>query len=271
MKCLIFLVMILLIVGCNNNADQEKLIIANHFYVNHQYTSAINAYKEILSRHSKNFEILECVGISYREIGIYDTAYIFLDSAINCGDQSYSVFINAGDVAFKIHKEIESYNWLMIAFRKDSKGKQVNYNLGLLHWLSFNSPVKGLEYLSREISLYPQNALAFGAIGQIYWNIDSIDSAFYYYDKSIKIDSSSYEIYFERGLAWQYLNKYSNAIKDYNRSINLNPVFLDAVYYRGLAKLNIHEDSQAYQDFKMLAKTSFAEQADSIIKRRRLK
>lgn len=260
---LIILLIALVLTSCRHTMNIEN---AKTLYKQHDYTSSIKILKNIVKKSPRDFEALDHLGLCYRQIGDYNKAYVFLDSSIACGNSSYEVFLNAGDLAFKLDKRMEAFNSLMIAYRKDSVGLDVNYNLGLLYWQKFDAPNKALEHFYREVSAYPKHADAFGAIGQVYLNIDSTDSAFHYINKAISLDSSNYIFYYRRGLMWCSIENWDKAIEDFTKSYMLNPKSTEAIYYRGVAFINVNNLKGACNDFSHVRDPEYVREVDSLMK-----
>jgi tetratricopeptide (TPR) repeat protein len=60
------------------------------------------------------------------------------------------------------------------------------------------------------------------------------DLAIKYYDKVLKINPYNTEIYYNRGLAWDYKGDLNNAISDYTKALEIKKDFKDAYHNRGL-------------------------------------
>jgi tetratricopeptide (TPR) repeat protein len=69
------------------------------------------------------------------------------------------------------------------------------------------------------------------------------------YSACLKILPKDANIFFDRGLAYQYSGQYSKAIADYSRAIELDPQMDDAFYNRAVAHHQLGEFGPAIQDY----------------------
>ena len=104
-----------------------------------------------------------------------------------------------------------------------------------------NSKVKqankrGLEYMKQ--NLYEQAITEFD-------NALSINNTWFpvYYNRAI-----SYA-YFNRGILYENLGIYANAIQDYSQTISLRPDFIQAYHYRGIARFRMNDLEGALKDY----------------------
>ena len=79
-----------------------------------------------------------------------------------------------------------------------------------------------------------------------------------YYTISINIYSNLATPYYNRGIAYYFLDKYDEAISDYTMAITINPNFTKAYYNRGLAYYCLHKYDDA-EDYIELGSKEFDE------------
>ena len=80
-----------------------------------------------------------------------------------------------------------------------------------------------------------------------------VDRKIEYFDeagKSIKLDSINSDSYCARGVCYDELQLFIDAIKDYNKSIFLNSNDADSYYNRGNAKFDAELYLEAYFDYQ---------------------
>lgn len=70
-----------------------------------------------------------------------------------------------------------------------------------------------------------------------------------YYSKQLKTNRNA-NIYFNRALAYYYLEKYSNSIEDCTIALNEDPNDFEAWYYRGMAYYKVGDFEKAISDSK---------------------
>lgn len=75
------------------------------------------------------------------------------------------------------------------------------------------------------------------------------DSAIKYYDKALNINPYNAEIYYNRGLVWDYKKNLNNAISDYTKALEVKEDFKDAYHARGLIYNKKRNYDLAISDF----------------------
>jgi hypothetical protein len=69
------------------------------------------------------------------------------------------------------------------------------------------------------------------------------------YDHTLKVTDNNFFIYTNRGVAYNSLGNYSQAIDDFSRAIEINPGYALAYYNRGVAYSNLGNYKQAIEDY----------------------
>jgi len=84
-------------------------------------------------------------------------------------------------------------------------------------------------------------------------NLSLYNEAILDYNKAIKIKESQ-KIFANRGLAFYKLGLYKNAIEDFNKSIFINSEDPAVLYFRGLSYMKIGKTLEACEDFSKSSK-----------------
>lgn len=109
--------------------------------------------------------------------------------------------------------------------------------------------LKAIESLKND-QLTDIDYINLNEIGLMYYGIKEFDSAAVYYSKSIEIDSTSSQIYLNRGYAYQDSEKHLQAVKDFSKVISLDITQSGQAYlFRGISKLELHSFEEAISDF----------------------
>jgi hypothetical protein len=69
------------------------------------------------------------------------------------------------------------------------------------------------------------------------------------YDHSLKVTSHNHVIHCDRGVAYDKVGNYAQAISDYDRAIEINPEYAEAYYNRGVAYAKLGNLRQAISDY----------------------
>ncbi|MCK4664805.1 MAG: tetratricopeptide repeat protein [Bacteroidales bacterium] len=93
--------------------------------------------------------------------------------------------------------------------------------------IAFRNPesnnISSIHFLNDAIKFNPNNLDALYNLGKSYAEISKYDSAFIYYSKSLKIDSTFAPTYYDLGVINTKLSKYDLAITNYNKAIRYKP------------------------------------------------
>jgi tetratricopeptide (TPR) repeat protein len=101
----------------------------------------------------------------------------------------------------------------------------------------------------RCLSLKPDLALGFFALGTAKYNLKDYDGAIADYTKAIEIDANHAYAYNNRGVAKKNLKDYDGAIADYTKAIEIDVNYKEAYYALGIAKKNLKDYDGAIADY----------------------
>ena len=101
-----------------------------------------------------------------------------------------------------------------------------------------------IDNYTKCLSLDPNYGESDGAItyynrGLAYDKLENYEDAISDYTRSIRIDPDYAAAYINRGAAYDKLENYENAIADYTRALRINPDYALAYYNRGIGKENL--------------------------------
>jgi len=69
------------------------------------------------------------------------------------------------------------------------------------------------------------------------------------FDRAVSLNNMNHEIYFNRGLAYFFMNIHKMAVNDFTRSIEIDPKYYLAYLQRGVANYQLNEFEKAVNDF----------------------
>lgn len=88
-------------------------------------------------------------------------------------------------------------------------------------------------------------------LGQLHFNQERYDQAYFYYNSASKLDPGSDVSHIRKGDSLWYLERYSDAIKSYTRAIDLNTKFTNPYNARGWIYMKTGRFRLAEADFSM--------------------
>ena len=126
---------------------------------------------------------------------------------------------------------------------------------GFAYWSHRNKNYEDcLTFLNIFVEKEPNFAVAYNNRGNVYSDLNQLETAITDYNKAIELNPNYAEAYYNRGNTYRKLNQYVKVIKDYSKAIEKNPEFAIAYDNRGVTYgiLNRYED--AFKDFEKAIK-----------------
>lgn len=165
----------------------------------------------------------------------YNGALYHYEEIFSMGMTEPSTYSNAGDAAYKLGDSTKALNYFYEAYRLDSTLEQINYNLGIIWWQYYDHYEHAIKYFKREIDLNPQSR-SLSALGQVYLNILEYDSAFHYFEQSLKIDRSNIVTNVVLGYAYLEVDSPLKAIEHFEIASEREPANNEFIYFLALSK-----------------------------------
>lgn len=111
----------------------------------------------------------------------------------------------------------------------------------------YTNPLKAVEYLNNALKLRPRNAEAYYNRGVAYDNLGQYKQAIKDYSQAIALKPDYTDAYSNRGTINNIIGKFQRAIEDFSEAIRLNPDNAEAFLGRGFAydKLGYYQQAIA--------------------------
>jgi tetratricopeptide (TPR) repeat protein len=122
--------------------------------------------------------------------------------------------------------------------------------IGLFIMVAWGVPdlLKKLNY--RKEILLVSSALSILSLSIITWTqVRYWQNSITLYDHTLKVTDVNFFIYTNRGVSYNGLGNYRQAIDDYSRAIEINPFYALAYTYRGISYKNLGNYKQAIEDY----------------------
>lgn len=232
-----------------------------------QYEKALEDFNQVYALNPNMNIIWMYRGFTYRNMGKIDSAlnsfsrYITLNptdttaySYILRGKMKYELGDFSGavedyDMALKLKPFEEKYQYYRFVALYDNKMYR-----------------KALQAVTRLTEINPDFYGYYFYKGNVYTQLDRLDSAIYMYNISIIKNYQNADGYFYRAQAYHQKGEFNKALEDYNTAIGLNPD--DGSYYskRGNCKLEKSDKSGACEDWHEAGNLGYYEDFDKIKK-----
>lgn len=172
-----------------------------------------------------------------QEYKVGDKVVVTADASLKLSGESQVGKVSLGDVL-----QVKAINdkWLWV---KDDKSG----------WLDQQNVVPlsraAIDQFTKLVNENPKNPGPYIKRGNVWLNLNEIESAIADFNEAIKLDPNSILAYNNRGAAWFSKGDFDKAIKDYSEAIKLDPKEKLAYYNRGNVLLEKGEDEKAIKDY----------------------
>ena len=113
----------------------------------------------------------------------------------------------------------------------------------------YSDPKKALNYWNKAIRKNSKSAELYNNRGLAYYNLKQYQKAVSDFSQAIQMKPEDATAYNNRGNAYYEMFKYELAVTDYNKSIELNPDYANAYFNRGLVYYQLDNNPKACADF----------------------
>jgi tetratricopeptide (TPR) repeat protein len=115
--------------------------------------------------------------------------------------------------------------------------------------LQQDNPNKKIEYFAKAINLDSNYVTPYYNRGTAYNDLEKYEASIWDFNKAIELNSKYGKAYNNRGVVYNALGQYEKAIQDFNKAIELNPHLLTIFNNRGAAYNKLGKNDQAIRDF----------------------
>lgn len=216
-------------------------IIGENFHKTKDYLHAKEFYNlSIYYRQSS--QVYNNLGLIFKQQSLTDSAEVCYSIAIALDSSNFNSYNNMGVLYMeKLHLYVKAKNWFDKAIELDSTNVNANFNLGLLYGRYLLSPDSAKNYFLaalENVKHIPLKKYAiFKSIGNSYCDFN-FDTARYYYNKALQINSKESTIYYDLGILFRDYDEFDSAKHYYLKAIQINPNYDNAHNSLGLLYKN---------------------------------
>jgi tetratricopeptide (TPR) repeat protein len=179
----------------------------------------------------------------------YEEALDLINAALSADTSLYRGYAIKGEAycgkgdTLKAAKEYET------AFLKGYQEKHIIQRLAYLQNHAKNSGLAS-KYYSLAVSRFPGDADVYVDKGKFYYARFVNDSAAYYFNRSLRLDSANYQIHFLLGNTRNRMKNYAGAAASYKNALKFKSDFFDAQYKLALSLENAKELGASVSEFQ---------------------
>lgn len=217
---------------------------------------ALNDYNKAISKNPKYKDAYIQRSFLYRRLNDPDGALNDLNIAINIGTDNADVYYLRADM---LNKE---YNQKEKAISDYTKAIEINHKFAEAYYYrglcyeALKQYKNAADDLTKTIELGKIDTLAYKTRAMLFMLTENYEAAVADYTTLIhKYRVNNELVFFNRGICYNRLSGYENAVKDLTRALMFNRLNIDAYLERAQANIKMNLISTAISDFQSAEKT----------------
>lgn len=201
------------------------------------YKLALNYLNTAIAKDMQNADIYFFKGNVFKEMGDTAKAISSFQTATELNPKYYDAYVQIG-LLLKARNDKNAQKYFDNAIKVSNKPEDALYakaNLLKEEGVALYEADKlkqSYEKLNTAIAIFKQvvevnhrNVEAYMGIGFCYYQMDSLEKAYEYYDKALKLAPTYAGAYFSKGLCAEELGKLNEAAMLYQNCLNIDPTF----------------------------------------------
>ncbi len=203
----------------------------------HNYGLALDYLNVAIEKDPQNADIYFYKGTIFKEIGDTTKALSAFQTATELNPKFYNAYVQIG-LLLKNRKDKNASKYFDNAIRVSDKPEDALYaKANLLKdegvaLYDAGKDAKSVEQLSKAVETFKKvidlnykNVEAYMGAGFCYYQMDSVQEAYHYYQLATKVLPTYAGAYFSQGLCAEDLGKKKEAIAQYQNCLNIDPSF----------------------------------------------
>ncbi|MES2762561.1 MAG: tetratricopeptide repeat protein [Bacteroidota bacterium] len=219
------------------------------------WKNSISLYTDIIKKYPHSFVALNSLGAEHMLNKNYDLSLRYLNAAINENTEYYKGYYNRGLLFAQTERMKDALKDFdkAIALKQYIKAYVARANV----FYTIKDFPKAIKDAETVLKTDPNNPKANYVLANCYDDLNQLDKAMVYYNKTITISSETPLFYLRRAIVYGKMQQLQNCITDLDRCTALDPNYAEAYYWKGVVKVNMKQDPCS--DLKMAVSLGFAD------------
>ncbi len=202
-----------------------------------EYTQALENYKSALRLTPDNFEAVKNLGVIYSALGDQKQARVYFERAYQINPLEPEVGNNLGVLSSNEGNSSEAIKYFETAVKLDSNSAVYLTNLGR-EYSKIGRISRALPALHRARELEPDKAIILFSLGSCYAAADNLDSAEFYFERSVAAGGSTAQLFYFLGTVKRRLGKNEDAEKSFKKTLVYEPDHKECLQSLGMLYLS---------------------------------
>ena len=233
---------------CMNSCAKDYVKEAQKAYSNKDYRQVIEIANKGLSK-KENKELLSLRGLSYFELREFEQASKDLNQVVVSGSGSLEIMEKSVEVNLYIDRnELAALGYKEL-IKRDSTNKEYYYHRAEAY-TNLEVYSKAFKDLDKALDIDSSYLQAINQKGIVYQRLNDFDNAIIWFTKAIRLSSKNAELYYNRAISLYILDHNTNALSDINKAIELKENNSLLIYSRAAIFKSLGNKDSCCQDLK---------------------
>lgn len=200
----------------------------------------MSLYSDIIDKYPHSFLALNSLGAEHMLNRNYSLAEQYLNKAIAENINYYKGYYNRGLMYAQTNRLELALNDFTKAIDLKQYPKAYVGRANVYYMLKdFPKAIKDAEFV---LNTDADNFRANFVLATCYDDLNQLDKALVYYNKSIALNSNDPTFYLRRAILFGKQKEFKLCLADLNMATNTNPDFAEAYYWKGVVKVNLNQN-----------------------------
>lgn len=204
------------------------------------WKNSVSLYSDIIDKYPHSFLALNSLGAEHMLNRNYSLAEQYLNKAIAENINYYKGYYNRGLMYAQTNRLELALNDFTKAIDLKQYPKAYVGRANVYYMLKdFPKAIKDAEFV---LNTDADNFRANFVLAACYDDLNQLDKALVYYNKSIALNSNDPTFYLRRAILFGKQKEFKLCLDDLNMATNTNPDFAEAYYWKGVVKVNLNQN-----------------------------
>lgn len=204
------------------------------------WLNSTSLYKDVIKKYPHTFVALNSLGVEYMLNNNYDLATKYFNLSINENINYFKGYYNRGLLYAQTNRYDKALSDFNKAITLHNYSKAYVARANIYYALKdFSKAIADAEYV---LNTDANNIKANYVMATCYDDLNQLDKALGYYNKTITKYTEEPIYYLRRGILFGKQQNFTACLNDLNACTRLNPNFAEAYYWKGVVKVNLKQN-----------------------------
>ncbi|MES2513451.1 MAG: tetratricopeptide repeat protein [Bacteroidota bacterium] len=204
------------------------------------WKDSISLYTDIIKKYPHSFVALNSLGAEYMLNKNYDLSLRYLNAAINENTEYYKGYYNRGLLFAQTERMQDALKDFDKAIALKQYGKAYIARANVFYTIK-DFP-KAINDAQTILKTEPNNIKANYVLANCYDDLNELDKAIVYYNRTIEAASDNPLFYLRRAVVYGKMQQFQLCVQDLDRCTSIDPNYGEAYYWKGVVKVNMKQN-----------------------------